>query len=153
MAIIYLPHFKYTQNTEHTRYIKLVCFTWKNNSWSVLLNVSAFLARRMPKQYSISRHVFSSIWGVTEAITLLILSQSSPILPNLEVIPGLLHSSQRRNPVGLHRGREGTRGLVRPAQSICLENSLTVMPSVEGHHLVDRKHLVENVGEGRGPGD
>jgi hypothetical protein len=95
----------------------------------------------MYKRYSISRHIFSSIWGVTEATLMLILSRSSTILPSLEGIHGPLHSPQRKNPMGLYRGSEGTRGLVRPAQSICLENTLTVRPSVERHHLVERKHL------------
>jgi hypothetical protein len=56
-------------------------FTLKNSSSSKYLNVRDTVARRMSKRYSISRHVFSSIWCVREATELLIRAQSSTTQP------------------------------------------------------------------------
>jgi hypothetical protein len=148
---VYGGHNLYTTFQVHTKHS-----IWDTENWFALLERTThlvqytlmwapFVARRMSKRYSTSRHVFSSIWGVRETTALLIRARSSTTLPTFGRNVGPLHSPRRKTQWGYIGGLSGPRDWPVPLNPTVCNTFIQRISQCKAHAWRDTILLKGNV--------
>jgi hypothetical protein len=137
VATKYSLHFKYTKNTEYTRYRELVCFTWKSNSSSSIHPcVSAICnSQNVQTVLNFTPCVFS-VGMSQKRLHYSFVNEIQPHYQLLDGISGPIRSPKRRNPLGLYRGSERPRDWSVPPNPSVSKVFIERLSHCNDHHHV-----------------